>query len=354
IRGGTGGGSRLGLTTGETMVDTTSTNLFLRAVVPAHPIFNGVVLDANGVMVNPYARRILHTNAQTGETILQNGISLCSNPLIEGAGPIAVVSTPGDAGNNVLVIAEFVPGLVSGNGRGEVLGARRLVFLTGSREAGGVPSNGAGVFDLLPEGERMFLNAVDYLLGVVGGAPMVRVDPPLGTNLYVGESWTFRAQLYGAEPLTWQWYKDGQPLPGQTGPGLVLPALTQEDAGGYTVVVSTPLGSATSAVARLELAVLPGPNLTNALIAYWPLDTVVGNKTPDLVSGYDLTLVNLGAGNLVSGRWGRAFQLDGAARQGLERIHNPGDDLPIYNHPDFTVSLWVNGPVQSDRRVFCE
>src|SRR5437016_1862974 len=33
--------------------------------------------------------------------------------------------------------------------------------------------------------------------------------------------------------------------------------------------------------------------LANDLVAYWPLDEVQGNKTPDLVSGYDMTLNNL-------------------------------------------------------------
>lgn len=354
IRGGTGGGSRLGLTTGETMVDTTSSNVFLRALVPSHPIFNGVNLDANGVMVNPYARRITHTNASTGATVLQNGISLCSNPLIAGAGRLAVVSTPGDAANNLVVIAEFAQGLTTANGRSEVLGAKRLVFLTGSREAGGVPSNGAGIFDLFPDGQKMLLNAIEYLVGATGTPPTVTIDPPLGTNLYVGETWTFNAHATGSDPLSFQWYKDGEPLFGQTMPSLVFPALSETDAGDYTVVVSNPLGSATSAVARLELAVLPPPNLTNSLIAYWPLDAVVGGKTPDLVSGYDMTLVNMGATNVVAGRWGNAFGFNGAAQQGLERIHNPGDDLPVNNHPNFTVSLWVNGLPQADRRVFSE
>jgi len=150
IRGGTGGGSRLGLTTGETMVDTTSSNVFLRAVWPTHPIFNGIALDGNGVMVSPYAFRVTHTNASTGATILQNGISVNNNSLILGAVQLAVVGTPGDPANNGAIIAEFSQGLTSGNGRSEVLGAKRLVFLTGSREAGGVPTSGAGIFDLLP------------------------------------------------------------------------------------------------------------------------------------------------------------------------------------------------------------
>lgn len=354
IRGGTGSGSRLGLTTGETMVDTTSSNIWLRAVIPGHPIFQGVALDTNGVMVNPYARRLTHTNALTGATILQNGISVNNNPLIAGATQLAVVATTGDPANNGTIIAEFSQGLISANGRNEILGAKRLVFLTGSREAGSVPANGAGIFDLLPDGQRMFLNAVNYLLGIVVAPPQVAISPATGTNLYVGETWTFNAMAAGTDPLSFQWYKNGLPIPGQTLPSLSFPALTESDAGDYTVVVTNPAGSATSAVARLELAVLPPPNLTNALIAYWPLDTVIGGKTPDVVSGYDMTLVNMGATNLVSGRWGNALEFNAAAQQGLERIHNPGDDLPIYNHPDFTVALWVNGLPQADRRVFSE
>lgn len=351
IRGGTGGGSRLGLTTGETMVDTTSSNVYLRAVIPSHPIFQGIALDPNGVMVNPYARRMTHTNATSGATALQNGISVNNNPLIAGGAQIAVVGTTGDPANNGTIIAEFAQGLTSGNGRSEVLGAKRLVFLTGSREAGGVPANGAGIYDLLPEGERLFLNAVNYLLA--GAPPIVSVNPPFGTNLYVGEPWTFTAQATGSDPITFQWYKNGQLLQGQNQPALVFAALTAEDAGDYQVVASNPAGSATSAVARLELAVLPPPNITNSLIAYWPLDTLLGAKTPDLVSGYDMTAVNMVATNVVGGRWGNAFLFNGTST-GLERIHNPGDDLPIYNHPNFTVSLWVSGLPQTDRRVFSE
>ena len=30
-------------------------------------------------------------------------------------------------------------------------------------------------------------------------------------------------------------------------------------------------------------------NLSEGLVSYWPLDVVVGGKTPDLVNGYDLS-----------------------------------------------------------------
>jgi hypothetical protein len=38
-----------------------------------------------------------------------------------------------------------------------------MVFLSGSREASGVSSETAGIFDLSPVGSQMFLNAVDYM-----------------------------------------------------------------------------------------------------------------------------------------------------------------------------------------------
>jgi hypothetical protein len=107
-------------------------------------------------------------------------------------------------------------------------------------------------------------------------------------------------------------------------------------------------------VASLAFATFPPASITNSLISYWPLDQVVGNKTPDLVSGYDMTLNFMGATNAVDGgKWNKAFQFNGTNAL-LSRIHNAGEALPIYQHPDFTVSLWVNANVQTDRRAFSE
>ena len=38
-----------------------------------------------------------------------------------------------------------------------------MVFLSGSREASGVTSETAGIFDLTADGSQLFLNAVDYM-----------------------------------------------------------------------------------------------------------------------------------------------------------------------------------------------
>jgi hypothetical protein len=94
--------------------------------------------------------------------------------------------------------------------------------------------------------------------------------------------------------------------------------------------------------------------LSPNMVAYWPLDTIEGTKTPDVVSGYDLNLENMTADHLVNGKFGKCFLFDNERQALLRRTHNPGDQLPIYNHIAFTVSVWVSGPIQTDHRVYCE
>lgn len=90
------------------------------------------------------------------------------------------------------------------------------------------------------------------------------------------------------------------------------------------------------------------------MVSYWPLDKVEGTKTPDIISGYDLNLENMTEANLVAGRFGKCFEFDNARKALLKRVHSPDDLLPIYKHTAFTVSIWVNGPIQTDHRVYCE
>jgi hypothetical protein len=96
--------------------------------------------------------------------------------------------------------------------------------------------------------------------------------------------------------------------------------------------------------------------LKDGLVSYWPLDEVVGTKTPDLASGYDLELANLTAADLVDGKWGKAFQFENARQTLLKRVNAAGEQLPINQHPAFTVSFWANvtGTGLSDLRMFTE
>lgn len=187
-------------------------------------------------------------------------------------------------------------------------------------------------------------------------APGFSIQPAGNTNLLNGDSITLAAGVYGSRPMTYQWTKNGQNLPGQTGLQLSLPNMTAADSGDYVLIASNAQGQSTSAVAKLAVGDYPAPNLANGMISYWPLDNVIGTKTPDLVSGYDMTLVNMTAvSNVVDGKWGKAMKFDNATRTLLQHVSNPGEALPIYKNPNFSISIWVNGAAnQSDRRFWSE
>lgn len=69
-----------------------------------------------------------------------------------------------------------------------------------------------------------------------------------------GGSVTLSVTASGEGPLSYQWYKDGAALAGQTGPSLTLANAQASDAGNYTVVVTNALGTATSSTATVTVA----------------------------------------------------------------------------------------------------
>jgi len=174
--------SRLGYVNGsDNPIDTVSTAR-LQAAVPGHPIFNGISLDAQNVMVNPYAQVV--TADINGTPTLQRGISISPNPLDGNPTIIATVANDGSwpgSGQGV-VIAEWAAGDTITSSVGSFqLGGRRMIFLSGSREADGVSSETAGIFDLVGDGPQLFLNAVAYMIPepntaallLLGGLPLL-------------------------------------------------------------------------------------------------------------------------------------------------------------------------------------
>jgi hypothetical protein len=185
-------------------------------------------------------------------------------------------------------------------------------------------------------------------------APAVTKHPTGVTNLFEGDSFTLSAAVYGSRPLYYQWLKDGTNYPGANASLLALSSVTTSETGQYQLVVTNTSGSATSLVAQITVNTFAGPDLTNGMVAYWPLDTVVGVKTPDLVSAYDLTINNMASSNVVPGKWGNALAFTGANSQYARRIHNAGDALPAYSRSNFTVSFWAKAPLGSTGWAFAE
>jgi hypothetical protein len=147
--------SRLGWLTGGTIPDT-ATDISLTVANSSHPIFAGVTLGAGNVTASPFAG-IASFNATT-----QRGISTVIEPPSNG-NVLATVADAADPAFGGAIIAEWSAGAVMANATASVLAGPRLMFLTGSREASGLTSEGAGIYDLTPIGQTMFLNAVTYM-----------------------------------------------------------------------------------------------------------------------------------------------------------------------------------------------
>jgi hypothetical protein len=174
--------SRLGYSTGDTMVDTAG-EVRLAATQPSHAIFTGVPLDGNNLMVNPYADRVTYNGA------LQAGISINNNEVTAGGDIIATIGTDTDPTFGGFVIAEFPAGTVMSDATADTTAAKRLVFLTGSREAG-ITAEAAGIWDLSTDGARLFLNAVHYMTGqpLTEPPPVIgNLRPAAGTKLHLAD-----------------------------------------------------------------------------------------------------------------------------------------------------------------------
>ena len=184
--------SRMGYTTGGTMVDTTG-DITLTVNDPTHPIFAGIALT-DGTTDNPFAGVVTYPN---DPNILARGISINNSPVNAYGTVLAIVSeASADTGPvGGMVIGEWPAGAImthSGGAGTDILAGQRLVFLTGSREADGVNSETAGLYDLSADGAQMFLNAVVYMTQPIepkaAGELLVDVsaaDPSAGTETWV-------------------------------------------------------------------------------------------------------------------------------------------------------------------------
>ena len=83
---------------------------------------------------------------------------------------------------------------------------------------------------------------------------------PRDVTVSRGQPASFQVTVCGADPLVYQWRKEGTNLAGAVGAVYGVASTGLADAGGYDVVVSNSFGTVTSAVAHLILNLPPLPN----------------------------------------------------------------------------------------------
>ena len=96
-----------------------------------------------------------------------------------------------------------------------------------------------------------------------GDAPSITTQP-VSQTVSAGANVSFMVAAEGTAPLVYQWQKNGSPINGATSATLNLSNVQGTDSGSYRVVVSNSAGSATSAVAVLNVETGPvAPAITS-------------------------------------------------------------------------------------------
>ncbi|MGE0019769.1 MAG: HYR domain-containing protein [Draconibacterium sp.] len=91
---------------------------------------------------------------------------------------------------------------------------------------------------------------------VINQSPAVTSDP-VSQSVCLNGSVTFSATATGTPAPTFQWYKDGVALSGETGVSLTINPVSGADAGNYTVEVANSCGTAISTPALLTVSSAP-------------------------------------------------------------------------------------------------
>ncbi|MFO1449473.1 MAG: pectinesterase family protein [Opitutaceae bacterium] len=87
--------------------------------------------------------------------------------------------------------------------------------------------------------------------------PATITEQPAATTINAGQPATLTVSAYGSAPLTYQWRRNGVPIPGATTATLTFAQTTPADGGDYTVVVANGAGTVTSSVAVLTVNSAP-------------------------------------------------------------------------------------------------
>jgi hypothetical protein len=192
---------------------------------------------------------------------------------------------------------------------------------------------------------------------VVPARPAILTSSPANMTKNLGDWALFSATVINNRPFTYQWFKNGTAIAAATSRTYQATGLTTNNTGDYySLAVTNPGGFVITTNATLTVLDDPTPNVTNALVDYWPLDVtnaVNGDLvSPELHFGHNMVLKGFVNNNeLVPGEYGNALTFDFVTTYGYRT-----NGTPIYNRTNYSVSMWVKADFtgQTDRRVYSE
>ncbi len=144
----------------------------------------------------------------------------------------------------------------------------------GRREASGNTPLNAILDDVRIYDRVLSPEDVQSLVGRRTSGPPAITSQPRGVEVFEGNMFSLRVDAEGAEPLSFQWSKDGQELPGETFSDFIVDEAIVDDAGTYSVEVRNSAGSVTSDDAEVTVIAVGGDSV--GLVAEYLLDESSG------------------------------------------------------------------------------
>ncbi len=206
-----------------------------------------------------------------------------------------------------------------------------------------VSNDDAGLYDVLVSNDCATVTSAVAVLAVQ--PETVILSPPQPQSACAGDGVTFSVTAAGPLPLTYAWFRNGLPLPGQNGSTLTLAAVTPSDAGQYSVAVTS--ACATVASAAAALTVNSGPEITGqpqpqaVCEGTAAVFTVVVAGTPPLTYQWMKDGVDIGGAN-------EPTLTIAAVGQGHEGVYAARITNPCGTVTSTPVDLTVNAPPTID------
>jgi hypothetical protein len=137
----------------------------------------------------------------------------------------------------------------------------------------------------------------------LGTLPTITTQP-VAQSKAAGQTAAFSVVAVGTGPLTYQWYKDSVALPGATSSAYSIISLGSQHAGSYSVVITGPMGQATSQTVGLSVA-LPPSILSQPTSYVVPVETVgiYPDTTYNFESGMQGWVSTAGPANMAAASW---------------------------------------------------
>jgi alpha-tubulin suppressor-like RCC1 family protein len=203
------------------------------------------------------------------------------------------------------------------------------------------------------------LSAVATATPMPTNPPVITV-PPTGATVDVGATVNFSVTATGDAPLSYQWRRNGDPLPSATAATYSIASAVVTDSGDYTVVVTNPAGSVTS-----DIAVLTVNKLAQTITFLAPADrgytttpfaltasassslpvTFTVESGPASINGDTLTLTGVGPVTVRAAQAGNATY---AAAMSIDRSFTVSANLASWQLTRFTsaelLDAQISGP----------